>query len=443
MTWFRAGGGGIPASLKNGMNAVLNKKFGTSGETYAPNDWPDDVNLLGKLPEKTATGSIAHITDGADDVPTKSLKVTIPPTLSGVSSVTETQTGRNLFNYEAVEALNANVIITRSDGDYTVQNNNSYAVGAFRGISFHLKPSSYSLSLGEALSVPIRIYKNGSWFNNGINTGDTSCTFTVSEEADYDFACNVPANSSLTIKKCQFEYGSTAHDYEPYTAPTQYMSSLGRTIHGGQVDIVNGEGTETWKEVSIADLTWSYDSTNHRFKSNNITNRPTATVRQWHFLCENYEVIEDGRSLSEVPDMAIYGGGGASDKSFYIHDGRYTNPADLVDNMGNTIICYPITTPTDFTFDGQEVPTRLGANNFWSDSGDSQVTYRADIDLALAQLSGTRGLMMASRSVSPMSGEEASLDRENILESEDLSENLDSREEVSENSDNEESEEER
>ena len=51
--------------------------------------------------------------------------------------------------------------------------------------------------------------------------------------------------------------------------------------------------------------------------------------------------------------------------------------------------------------------------------------------------------MMASRSVSPMIGEEASLDRENILEEEDLSENLDSREEVSENSDNEESEEER
>jgi hypothetical protein len=37
----------------------------------------------------------------------------------------------------------------------------------------------------------------------------------------------------------------------------------------------------------------------------------------------------------------------------------------------------------DFTFDGQEINTRLGYNAFWSDSGDTEVTYRADINLAL------------------------------------------------------------
>lgn len=77
MTMFRVGPAGIPASLKADMNSVLNKKFGTTGQNYPPNGWPDDVNLMGPLPEGTATGPIASISDGADRVPIKSWVITI------------------------------------------------------------------------------------------------------------------------------------------------------------------------------------------------------------------------------------------------------------------------------------------------------------------------------------------------------------------------------
>ena len=70
MAWYRCGGGGLPAGLQSDMDTVLNKKFSTS-TTYPPTDWPDTVNLLGPLPEKTASGAIANITDGADGVPLK------------------------------------------------------------------------------------------------------------------------------------------------------------------------------------------------------------------------------------------------------------------------------------------------------------------------------------------------------------------------------------
>ena len=71
MAYFRCGSGGMPAGLQSGMDAVLNKKFGTS-TTYPPSGWPSDVNLLGPLPVKTASGAIASFSDGADDVPVKS-----------------------------------------------------------------------------------------------------------------------------------------------------------------------------------------------------------------------------------------------------------------------------------------------------------------------------------------------------------------------------------
>jgi hypothetical protein len=52
------------------------------------------------------------------------------------------------------------------------------------------------------------------------------------------------------------------------------------------------------------------------------------------------------------------------------------NPVTLV---------YPLATPTDFTFTPitPTPETALGVNNFWADSGDTEVTYRADINLAL------------------------------------------------------------
>ena len=68
MTFFRVGPAGIPGSIKTDMNNVLNKKFGTTGQDYPPTDWPTDVNLLGELEVKTASGLIASFTDGADDV---------------------------------------------------------------------------------------------------------------------------------------------------------------------------------------------------------------------------------------------------------------------------------------------------------------------------------------------------------------------------------------
>ena len=82
MAYFRCGGSGIPASLKSGMNSVLNKKFGTS-TTYDPSGWPDDVNLLGPLPVKSASGAIASFADGADGVPVKSCTVSFLPSGGG------------------------------------------------------------------------------------------------------------------------------------------------------------------------------------------------------------------------------------------------------------------------------------------------------------------------------------------------------------------------
>lgn len=102
MAWYRCGGGGLPAGLQSDMDTVLNKKFSTS-MTYPPTDWPDTVNLMGPLPEKTASGAIASFPDGADDVPVVSCvcgiwasggggSPSVPVPIVGYSGMTVTRT---------------------------------------------------------------------------------------------------------------------------------------------------------------------------------------------------------------------------------------------------------------------------------------------------------------------------------------------------------------
>ena len=278
MTWYRVGPAGIPGSLKTDMDAVLNKKFGTS-TTYAPNTWPDNVNLLGPLPEKTASGAIAHIDDGADAVPLKNWLVTLPASLDGYTEVNGVRTGKNIVNVTFSD-FNASNIISNA---------------------FSLKAGTYTLSLNYIGTPTWGIYlRDGSAINSPVlfsKYNDTSLTFTLSEDKETLCFTMYYANGILSseVSDVQLEVGSTATAYEAYEAPTTYTASLGRTIYGGTADIVTGEGE---------------------------------------------------------------------------------------DENGNA-----------FTFTPIQADTELGVNNFWADEGDSDVTYRADISLALQAINGGRGLM--------------------------------------------------
>lgn len=268
MAWYRAGGGGIPSSLKTNMDAVLNKKFGTS-TTYAPNTWPDNVNLLGPLPEKTASGSVASITDGADGVPVKNWGVTVDATLSGYSAINGTK-----------------------------------------------------------------------------NTGTG-------------------------------------------TPETQYTVSLGRTIYGGEADVVNGTGKEVYRLIT-------FDGTQAVLSGN------YGTGGYVQYSCSALGIDPDiDKPLYDLqPNLYVdaatgnyrvnsFVGGGI--KRIRFNDVRIGDTITSKDEWNAYLsnnpvtIAYPLATPEDFTFTPitPTPETELGVNNFWADEGDSDVTYRADIDLLL------------------------------------------------------------
>lgn len=294
MAYYRCGGGGLPAGLQTNMDAVLNKKFGTS-TTYPPADWPDTVNLMGVLPEKTVSGAIAVIEDGADTVPLKNWQVTLPASLDGYSEVNGTQTGRNIADVSAAtKASEQRCTYIYENGGLTITATGNYsrigfAIPCIQGATYTLSyKGSSDAQYKRVLLYPSELWSS-SFYAQTLTETETAYSTTFTAQSDHIYIGFYLTTSGTTgtetIKDIQIELGSTVHGYEPYQTPTGYTASLGRTVHGGTVDIVTGEGVD-----------------------------------------ENDD---------------------------------------------------------PFTFTGQEVNTRLGYNAFWSDSGDTEVTYRRDIDLAL------------------------------------------------------------
>ena len=369
MAYFRCGGGGIPSSLKTDMNAVYNKKFGTS-TVYDPSVWASTANLMGPLPEKTIVSSpIADFSDGADDVPTRSLVVTIPASLSGVSSVTETQTGRNLVDDSKRFQASRTLVFNQTD-------NTSF--------STYLKAGTYTISYSTT-ATNCYIYRREENDSANTNMGrSTSATFTLEEDGYFRFWLYGDDAVSENISDFQLEVGSTVHAYEPYTTPTQYTANLGRTIYGGTADIVNGTGTEVCGRIvydGSNDENWAvyssgngYAIANSDMKSGTHYNNPLA-------LCDEFNKVPDNTNLG----IRI----GVGNQNIYVVQANtITGVSDLATwrawlAENPVTVVYPLATSEDFTFTGQEIPTRLGYNAFWSDEGDTEVTYRADISLLL------------------------------------------------------------
>jgi hypothetical protein len=185
------------------------------------------------------------------------------------------------------------------------------------------------------------------------------------------------AQTSVTDFKPMLEYGSTAHDYEPYTSPTVYTASLGRTIYGGTADLVNGEGQETYgkkvfdgTEGTGGTPAWTMISVSQGTMFR-ITVSDKVTTSATNTLCSYYTPV----AQAQRADGTVSGAGTNVD----IIDNRFSSvdafKAWLAENP--VTLVYELATPIDFTFTGQEINTRLGYNAFWSDSGDTEVTYRA------------------------------------------------------------------
>ena len=368
-----------------------------------------DIDSL--YPVNTASGSIANFTTSLAK-PLTALTSTIvaqqsgtgtpspsnPRSISGVSSVGLTHTGKNLFDKN-----NANVV-TGYIGNTQFNTNNANT----KSVYISIKPNTiYTVSkrAGQRFVIatsPV-IPTNSAIFTSS-QTGHTNSSLTITAGADDKYLwvwLFLDGTDTGTLEEMlatvQIEVGSTAMAYEAYNAETKTIA-LPSTIYGGSVNCINGTGTiENAEPIRIDSLDWTYDSANQRYVTLDLKGiiKPAESINKplEGLSCEVY--VTDVSKSSQQVNLSI----AATDNAntyLIIKDTNYTDVTTWLNAIGSYKICYPLATPveiTDLTTDN--FTTIAGEQNIFSNSGDVTVSFKQGIQEYIdAQIAATQALIL-------------------------------------------------
>ena len=181
-----------------------------------------------------------------------------------------------------------------------------------------------------------------------------------------------------TVNGLMISFG-TATDYEPYQGETisqEFVDAQGNqlTVYGGESEIVGGKLTSRMAMVDLGTLNWTYIG---KFYAPIQGAKIPATQQTVpNVLCSIYSADSYYRLVNAISDKAI-----TIDQSgnAYVRDSSYNNATTFKAAMSGVQLCYELAEPIEYTLTPQEVRTFLGQNNIWNDTGNTEVTYRADI----------------------------------------------------------------
>lgn len=398
MAYFRCGTGGIPASLTTDMNAVLNKKFGTSSQDYPYTEWADDVNLMGLLPEKTASGAVASFTDGADDVPVSSAVFDITavqagsgdPTpsnvraISGYTGMNVTKAGANLFDgitilpysgtfnsYYAEFSVNSTA---RKIPSVTLEEGKTYVLEI--DITSDTEPFNISIGAGSGS------YSRDVYTETGLSNGKHSISFTPSSTALSSgaiLAIRAPRYSSSASRTFSVTSMMVYEASNRTVIPVSWQTEAG-TVYGGSLNLTTGVLTVTHTKRTVTGGSWSWYETYKQGYSNILTSIPakvgTIPIAD---KCKGISVNDRASNVGNFVCLVTSGTG----LGFSLPDITTEEDFNTWMSQNSIVVVYELATPVTYQLTPQQINTLLGSNNIWCDTGDASVTYRADINLAL------------------------------------------------------------
>lgn len=182
--------------------------------------------------------------------------------------------------------------------------------------------------------------------------------------------CPISGHTGVTVRH------SGADMTNPDIIPISWQSTAG-TVYGGTVDVVTGELTVDRASVDLGTLTNSGD-TGWKYITNDGT--PyfcvylTGKKPGLNMLCSAYGTSQT-TGTGSLADKKI--GASSNDTRVYLRDSAYTDLNTFISAMSGVQLVYELATPPTIQLTPQEIRTLLGTNNIWSDTGDTEVTYRA------------------------------------------------------------------
>ena len=331
--------------------------------------------------------------------------------ITGWTGVNVTRAGKNLG------ALSAN---SEGSGQYSTQTYSSSGVTvtnpdlrnyARQGYIFSVPNGDYTITFRAKGSASLRrIYwgtADAAWspertgYVGFVTITDTLTNYTVhitTQTGMLFFGLYLTSGKStesdyMTVEDFQIELGSTATDYTPYTGTTIPISweSIAGTVYGATIDVVTGVLTVDRAMVDMGTLTWSL--VDGAFYSQGISDYKRISDTTINYLCSVYRAISVSQRYIDKTFFMNVG------KNIVVSDSAYSSATTFKTAMSGVQVVYELATPQTYQLTPTEVRTLLGDNNVWADTGNTDVTYKADIqryiDKRLSTGTQTLGLSLS------------------------------------------------
>lgn len=376
----------------------------------------DDVkdNLNAVSVTNTVSGAIASFSDGADNVPVKSLVVNIEPVQKGTGDPSPDNI-RPISGWTGaeIEGCGKNLLPT-----WTSTSGKGYS--SYIPVDFDKNPSYvFSCTVGtdvlRTMFFAYDAYKNQIARTTGTDAQIreiSKTSFSSEVTGDINNIAFIRTNfygSSMTadmIKNgnCQVEIGSTPTDYEPYTGKeisVTFPSSAG-TVYGATLTI-NPDRTGSL----VVDRAILTAPTVNSIQQGS-TGIYSASVSASQFAGKNADKLMSNKYKS-VTAIVQPGDTGIRNtaEGVYIYDDAFAGKteAQATEMLADLQIVYSLATPITYTLMESEISgileTLYGTNNIWADCGDSTVEYTADTKLFIEQLTQpTENDMTADHAIS-------------------------------------------
>ena len=354
-----------------------------------------------------ASGDIVTIADGADNLPIKSMQISLLPIQSG-SGDPSPDNVRPISGWTGVKINKDDSIVFPPDtaiGQGTV-NGNTGAIAPsnvrIRSTYFPLKPNTKYTAYSNLPYIGARFYttneQSGVISDDSIDLTADSITFTTGSTTQYArliFAKATPSSgsSSVAVVPSDLEYVNVISE-RGEIIPISWQSSAG-TVYGCTVKPTTGKLVVDCAIATITSASAANSKTICRYK-----------LGGYHGVLDFNKTSYCNNLAKNTTSSPPYNGYSLISSSTYNGDYIYfrlleteasTNSECL--SQTNAIlsqwnedghplqVVYGLKTPIEYTLTSQQIATLLGTNNFWSNSnGSIDLEYRCDTKLYIQQL---------------------------------------------------------
>ena len=307
--------------LKNALDAKANSAdLGTmsaesASDYYDKDEVEDLINNSGVVAELDASGSIATFeTNLAENL--SRLNVSIDPVqdLHGYDNPWPAGGGKNLFGLKTIDNNDKGyrLVSTAGSSQYTISGTTSSNSRLMISDEVTLPAGTYCFSckftgtVTDETAFLLALQINNAWsgsmlgFAAGTYTNQRkSGTVTLSEASTVQLsvACNVGCVIDGTVSEIQFESGSSATTWQPYSnvCPISGHSSATVTRTGKNLlDITQGKTT-------VGTTTWIIDADGY------VTQTSDADSRGWSYANAQWNIFLPAGTYIAVGEMKTYG----------------------------------------------------------------------------------------------------------------------------------------